>query len=167
MHQDILREKDRSTQCCLIVDGWAYRYKILEEGRRQILSFHIPGDLPDHQSLHLRVMDHGIATLTPCTVVIIPHEALLDFALRFRLAKKTSYSAARSATAGSMRMSSNSAGPSILLRSHIDATPVRAYPRAAIQPGVRQGTDHALGLAHDLLAGTLVAAPVLVRGTND
>ena len=24
-HQDILREKDRPAQCCLIVDGWAYR----------------------------------------------------------------------------------------------------------------------------------------------
>jgi CRP-like cAMP-binding protein len=82
-HQDILREKDRPAQCCLIVDGWACRYKILEEGRRQILSFHIPGDMPDLQSLHLRVMDHSIATLTPCTVGIIPHEALRDFALRF------------------------------------------------------------------------------------
>ena len=82
-HHDILREKDRPAQCCLIVDGWACRYKILEEGRRQILSFHIPGDMPDLQSLHLRVMDHGIATLTPCTVAIVPHEAMRDFALRF------------------------------------------------------------------------------------
>jgi len=82
-HQDILREKDRPTQCCLIVDGWACRYKILRGGRRQIMSFHIPGDVPDLQSLHLQVMDHSIATLTRCTVAVIPHEAMRDFALRF------------------------------------------------------------------------------------
>ena len=82
-HQDILREKDRPAQCCLIVDGWACRYKILVEGRRQIMSFHIPGDVPDLESLHLRVMDHSIATLTPCTVAIIPHENMRDLALRF------------------------------------------------------------------------------------
>jgi CRP-like cAMP-binding protein len=82
-HQDIVHEKDRPSQCCLIVDGWACRYKLLEEGRRQILSFHIPGDVPDLQSLHLRVMDHGLATLTACTVAVIPHENLRDLALRF------------------------------------------------------------------------------------
>jgi CRP-like cAMP-binding protein len=81
--QDIFHEKDRPSQCCLIVDGWACRYKLLEEGRRQILSFHIPGDVPDLQSLHLRVMDHSLATLTACTVAVIPHENLRDLALRF------------------------------------------------------------------------------------
>lgn len=80
---DIVREKDRPTQCCLILDGWACRYKILTEGKRQIMSFHIPGDIPDLQSLHLRVMDHNLATVTPCTVAFIPHEAVLDITRRF------------------------------------------------------------------------------------
>jgi CRP-like cAMP-binding protein len=82
-HQDIVHEKDRPTQCCLIVDGWACRYNLLEEGRRQILSFHIPGDIPDLQSLHLQIMDHSLATITACTVAVIPHENLRDLALRF------------------------------------------------------------------------------------
>src|SRR3954454_1954059 len=44
---DIVREKDRPSQCCLVLDGWLCRYKILETGTRQIFSFHIPGDIPD------------------------------------------------------------------------------------------------------------------------
>ena len=74
--QDIVREQDRPSQCCVILDGFAFRYKIFDEGRRQILSFHIPGDIPDLQSLHLEVMDHSLATLVPTRVAFIPHHAL-------------------------------------------------------------------------------------------
>ncbi|MBX9932104.1 MAG: Crp/Fnr family transcriptional regulator [Methylobacterium sp.] len=81
--QDIVREKDQPTQCCLILDGWACRYKLLSEGKRQILSFHIAGDIPDLQSLHLKVMDHNLATVTPCTVALIPHEGVHDLVRRF------------------------------------------------------------------------------------
>lgn len=75
---DIARDGDQSSQCCLLLEGWAFRYKLLEEGKRQILSVHIPGDIPDLQSLHLRVMDHSLGTLTACTVGFIPHEAVRE-----------------------------------------------------------------------------------------
>ncbi|HEX8418174.1 MAG TPA: Crp/Fnr family transcriptional regulator [Methylobacterium sp.] len=75
-HQDIVRDKDCPSECCLILEGWAYRYKLLDEGGRQILSLHVPGDVPDLQSLHLRVMDHSLATLSPCRLAFIPHEGL-------------------------------------------------------------------------------------------
>src|SRR5215203_6375668 len=48
-------------------------------GKRQIFSFHIPGDIPDLQSLHLNVMDHNLGTLTPCKLAFIPHEKLTEF----------------------------------------------------------------------------------------
>lgn len=81
--QDIVRDQDRPSQCCLVLQGWVHRYKLLDEGRRQIVSFHVPGDLPDLQSLHLRVMDHSVATLTACTLAFIPHEHVRDLLLRF------------------------------------------------------------------------------------
>jgi CRP-like cAMP-binding protein len=77
-HQDIVRDGDHPKQCCLLLEGWAFRYKLLDEGKRQILSVHIPGDIPDLQSLHLPVMDHSLSTLTACTLAFIPHEAMLD-----------------------------------------------------------------------------------------
>ena len=77
--QDIVRDQDRPSQCCLMVEGFAFRYKILEGGRRQIHSFHISGDIPDLQSIHLHVMDHSLATLVASKVAFIPHDALRTF----------------------------------------------------------------------------------------
>lgn len=48
----IFREGDLSTRCCVILSGFAYRSKVSEEGKRQILSFHIAGDMPDLHSCH-------------------------------------------------------------------------------------------------------------------
>ena len=76
---DIVRDHDRPSQCCAILEGFACRYKVLPEGRRQIMSFHIPGDIPDLQSLHLEIMDHSLATVVPTKVAYIPHEAVRTF----------------------------------------------------------------------------------------
>ena len=81
--QDIVRDGDKPSQCCLLLDGWTFRYKIIGEGRRQIFSFHVPGDIPDLQSLHIHTMDHSLATVTEATVAFIPHESLLDLTTRF------------------------------------------------------------------------------------
>jgi CRP-like cAMP-binding protein len=74
--QDILREGDRPGQCCLLVEGFLCRYKMLPDGKRQILSLHVPGDVADLQSLHLAVMDHSLGTLVPSRAAFITHEAL-------------------------------------------------------------------------------------------
>jgi CRP-like cAMP-binding protein len=77
--QDIVREQDRPSQCCVIVEGFACRYKVLPGGKRQIFSFHIPGDIPDLQSLHIEIMDHALATCVPSKVAFIPHEVVRAF----------------------------------------------------------------------------------------
>ncbi|SDA33106.1 cAMP-binding domain of CRP or a regulatory subunit of cAMP-dependent protein kinases [Methylobacterium sp. UNC378MF] len=75
---DIVRDGDKPSHCCLILDGWACRYKLLSQGKRQILSFHIAGDIPDLQSLHIHTMDHSLATVTKATLAFIPHENLRE-----------------------------------------------------------------------------------------
>jgi CRP-like cAMP-binding protein len=77
--QDIVRDQDRPSQCCLIFEGFACRYKILPGGRRQIFSFHIPGDIPDLQSIHIDVMDHNLGTLAPSKVGFVPHQTMWAF----------------------------------------------------------------------------------------
>jgi CRP-like cAMP-binding protein len=74
--QDIVREGDRPSECCLVVEGFLCRYKVTEQGRRQIFSFHHPGDIPDLQSLHLKVMDHTLMTLTPSKLAFVKHESI-------------------------------------------------------------------------------------------
>jgi CRP-like cAMP-binding protein len=65
-----------ATDCCLIADGFCVRSKTIADGKRQILSIHIPGEIPDLMSLFLHVMDHDLTTLTPCTLGLINHETL-------------------------------------------------------------------------------------------
>jgi CRP-like cAMP-binding protein len=72
----IADEGDRPSRCCLVVEGFLYRSKMTEDGKRQILSLHVPGDIPDLQSLHLHVMDHALIALCPSTVGFVPHKAM-------------------------------------------------------------------------------------------
>lgn len=78
---DLVPEGVRASESCLILDGFACRYKVLLEGKRQILSFHPPGDIPDLQSLHLKTMDHSVGALTRTRAAFIAHAdiaALID-----------------------------------------------------------------------------------------
>jgi CRP-like cAMP-binding protein len=72
----VVRDGERATNCCLIADGFCARSKTIASGKRQMLSLHIPGEIPDLMSLFLRVMDHDLSTLTPATLGFISHETL-------------------------------------------------------------------------------------------
>src|SRR5688500_18374428 len=74
--EDVVREGDRPSVCCLLLDGFMQRYKMLPDGKRQILAIHTPGDVPDLQSLFLRTLDHNLAASVPSQAAFIPHEAL-------------------------------------------------------------------------------------------
>lgn len=60
----------------VLIEGFACRFKLLPDGRRQILSFHLAGDGIDLQSLLLGTADHGIAAVTDCLIAWLPHNAL-------------------------------------------------------------------------------------------
>ena len=80
--QDIVREGDRPSRCGLLLSGFACTYKVTAQGKRQIVSFNIPGDISDLQSLHLKVLDSSISTMSPCRVGFITREALRDLCIR-------------------------------------------------------------------------------------
>ncbi|WP_205853702.1 Crp/Fnr family transcriptional regulator [Phenylobacterium deserti] len=65
---DIVREHDRPSHSTLLLGGFACRYKAVPDGKRQIMAFHIAGDIPDLQSLHLSTMDHSIGALSAVRV---------------------------------------------------------------------------------------------------
>jgi CRP-like cAMP-binding protein len=81
--QDIVREGEKPSECCLVLDGFTCRYKVTDAGKRQIFSFHTPGDIPDLQSLHLQVMDHSLSTITRCDLLFIPHPTIRELCRRF------------------------------------------------------------------------------------
>ena len=76
--KDLIREGESPSVVQLVLEGFACRYKVLPNGRRQIMAFLIPGDFCDFHVAILGTMDHSIATLTPCTMVEITRETIVD-----------------------------------------------------------------------------------------
>ncbi len=76
--EDIICEGDCPEAVILLIEGWACRCKTLEDGRRQIMAYFVPGDLCDINVFILRQMDHSISTLTPATIALIPRDTMLD-----------------------------------------------------------------------------------------
>lgn len=74
--EDIISEGDNPHELYLVLSGWSCRYKQLEDGRRQILSFFVPGDLCDLNMFILREMDHSIGTITTTTVAELSRETI-------------------------------------------------------------------------------------------
>jgi len=73
---DIVEQGSKPTESCLVLSGFAARYKILDDGVRQITAVHIPGDFVDLHSFLLKRMDHGVVALTACSIALVPHEQL-------------------------------------------------------------------------------------------
>lgn len=66
----ILVEGAQSANLYTVLSGWAFRYKILEDGRRQILNFVLPGDLVGLQGALMGEMQHSVEALTPLVACV-------------------------------------------------------------------------------------------------
>ena len=81
-HQDLIRVGEKATSTKLVLEGFACRYKVLSDGRRQIMAYLLPGDMCDLHVAILGRMDHSIGTLTACTVLEVPHAAIEELTQR-------------------------------------------------------------------------------------
>ena len=77
---DIVHEGDPVDRCCLLVDGFAARFKEAASGARQIVSFHIRGDLLDVEHLLLDKADHSIQAIGEATLAWMPKAELIRLA---------------------------------------------------------------------------------------
>jgi CRP-like cAMP-binding protein len=74
--QDIVREGDRPSRSFAVLEGFVAIHKVTEMGHRQVMAYQVPGDVPDFQSLHLRVLDFNISTITPCRIGFVEHDVV-------------------------------------------------------------------------------------------
>lgn len=65
---DIVRAGSAARRIYIIQSGWAARYRMLEDGRRQIVNFMLPGDIFDLQALGDLDADHSVAAVTDVDV---------------------------------------------------------------------------------------------------
>ena len=72
--RDLIREGDAPRSIYVILDGWACHYRSLEDGRRQIVDYAIPGDLCDLNLFILDRMDHSVRAITRLKVAEVGRE---------------------------------------------------------------------------------------------
>ena len=76
----VVWDGDKPQYCCLLIHGFAYRHKIVRDGKKQIFSLHMDGDLIDLQNSLLGRADHNVETLTDCDIAMIPIDAIRKIA---------------------------------------------------------------------------------------
>jgi len=91
----ILLQGTNSAYLYTVLVGWAFRYKSLPDGRRQILNFAMPSDFLGLQGTVADEMQHSVEALTDMTLCIFPREKLWSLYSRPALAYDVTWLAAR------------------------------------------------------------------------
>jgi CRP/FNR family transcriptional regulator, anaerobic regulatory protein len=65
-----------------LYEGWAFRYKTLELGGRQILDLVLPGEIVGLSSALLGTVRHSVQTLTPASVCVLTGIPLVELLSR-------------------------------------------------------------------------------------
>ena len=68
----IIRAGEDCPELYTLYSGWAFRFKTLPDGRRQILNFLLPGDLLGLQAAMFDAAQHGIEALTDVELCLLP-----------------------------------------------------------------------------------------------
>ncbi len=74
--QALVREGDETVDCYVLLGGYACRHKLAGDGGRQIVSFHVPGDILDIQHLLLPRADHNLEAITELRFARVGADAL-------------------------------------------------------------------------------------------
>jgi CRP-like cAMP-binding protein len=82
-NHDLLTEGDRPKRSCFVETGFVSRSKSLRDGRRQIVAFHMRGDMVDLQSALVMVADHSITAHSDTTMISFAHVDLLQLATNY------------------------------------------------------------------------------------
>ncbi|WP_374651804.1 Crp/Fnr family transcriptional regulator [Dongia sp.] len=75
----IYREGEIAPEMLIIFDGWAFRFKLLAGGRRQILSFLLPGDPISLPLLSNDRLSFSVQSLTSVTACSFERGSFADF----------------------------------------------------------------------------------------
>ena len=72
----IYRERERSEDFLTILDGWALKFTMTRDGRRQVLSFLLPGDHVALDLLGYNRLTFSVQAITECTVCSVDRKAI-------------------------------------------------------------------------------------------
>lgn len=72
----LLSEGSNSAHLYTLLSGWAFRYKTLPDGRRQVLNYMLPGDLVGLQGSVIGEMQHSVEALSPLVLCVFQRDRL-------------------------------------------------------------------------------------------
>lgn len=75
----VLTQGVKSTELYTVFSGVLIRFRLMEDGRRQIINFLFPGDLIGLQSMLDEPMTHGVEALTTARLCVFPRDRFLGF----------------------------------------------------------------------------------------
>ena len=76
--ETVIHEGQSNTRLFTLREGWAYRFKTLSDGRRQILNFLLAGDFIGVQQKMSDAAAHGVVTLTEARLCVFDRDALWE-----------------------------------------------------------------------------------------
>lgn len=74
----VLVEGNHSAHLYTVLAGWGFRYKLMSDGRRQILNYVVPGDLIGLQGSLTGEMQHSVEALSPMMLCVFEREQLFN-----------------------------------------------------------------------------------------
>ncbi|MBB4650460.1 CRP-like cAMP-binding protein [Aminobacter niigataensis] len=74
----LLSEGSNSAHLYTVLSGWGFRYKLLEDGRRQILNYVLPGDMIGLQGSLMGEMQHSVEALSPMLLCMFERDRLME-----------------------------------------------------------------------------------------
>jgi CRP-like cAMP-binding protein len=74
----IVVEGSHSAHLYTVLVGWGFRYKLLSDGRRQILNYAMPGDLIGLQATLMGEMQHSVEALSPMVLCVFERDKLYE-----------------------------------------------------------------------------------------
>ena len=76
--RSIIDEGQKDPPLYTLLSGWAFRFKTLSDGRRQILNFLLPGDFIGVQQNMGDAAAHGVQTLTDVELCVFRRDAMWE-----------------------------------------------------------------------------------------
>ena len=158
--QDLIREGDQPGPVFVMMEGWAFRYKVIPNGSRQIMAFMMPGDACDLNVSMLATMDHSIQTATSAQVATISRQVMDEMmdahpgiARAMYIAQLVDESTLRAWIVSLGRRSSAERAAHLLLELHI----------RAVRTGVAGQDGMELPLSQQILADALGMSTVHIN----
>src|ERR1700686_3908497 len=152
---EIVRAEQDSPELYTLYSGWAFRFKVLPDGRRQILNFLLPGDLIGLPAAMFDAARHGIEALTDVELCLLPRRKVWDlfgqmpelaFDVTWLGAREESYVDENLLSAGQRSAAERIAALIVTLYKRADALAL-VTDRTFVFPLTQQHIADALGLS--------------------